>query len=101
MVNMSMSVGGRVQFLVPKDDLERNAVEEANSTELDGVPTRVMSAEHLAAIALRTGRAKDHARLVQLLEERAVDRKKLQIIIERYGLSSQAEQFERRFGSNF
>ena len=93
--------GWPVQFLIPKDDLERNAVEEANSAELDGVTTRVMSAEHLAAIALRTGRPKDHARLLQFLEERAVDRKKLQILIERYGLTSEAERFESKFGSNF
>jgi hypothetical protein len=37
-----------------------------------------MSPKHLAAIALQTGRAKNHIRLLQFLEHGAVDRKKLQ-----------------------
>ena len=89
--------GWPVQFLPPSDDLEREAVSEAKQTEVEGVHTWVMSAEHLAAIALRTGRAKDHIRLVQFLEQGVVDRKKLQGILERYGLTPQARQFESRF----
>jgi hypothetical protein len=57
--------GWPVQFLLPNNELKREAVAEAVSTAVEGVPTRVMSAEHLAAIALQTGRAKDHIRLLQ------------------------------------
>lgn len=89
--------GWPVQFLLPSDKLEQEAVSEAISTELDGIKTRVMSAEHLAAIALRTGRGKDHIRLVQFLEQGALDRRKLQIIIERHGLTSKAQSFEDKF----
>lgn len=86
-----------VQFLLPGNTLEAEAVDQAVSTSVEGVPTRVMSAEHLVAIALNTGRAKDHTRILQFLEQGAVDRKKLKDILEQHGLSTQWEQFERRF----
>jgi hypothetical protein len=93
--------GWPVQFLLPSNELECEAVAEAVPTQVEGAPTWVMSAEHLAAIALQTGRAKDHIRLLQFLEQGAADRKKLQIVIERHGLIPKAEQFESKFGTNF
>jgi hypothetical protein len=86
-----------VQFLLPANELERAAIAEAVETDLDGVPTRVMSAEHLVAIALRVGRAKDHSRILQFLEHGAVHREKLQQILEQSGLTSKWREFERRF----
>src|SRR5271167_517746 len=62
-------VGGwPVQFLPPSNELEREAVAESASTTVEGVTTWVMSAEHLVAIALSTGRSKDHIRIVQFIE---------------------------------
>lgn len=86
-----------VQFISPKDELEREAVASAVTTELEGTQTRIMPAEHLVAIALRTGRPKDHARILQFLEQEAVDRKKLEAAIEKHGLASKWEQFRRRY----
>ncbi len=86
-----------VQFISPKDELEREAVAEAITTELEGTQTRIMPAEHLVAIALRTGRSKDHARILQFLEQGAVDRKKLEAVIEKHGLRSKWEQFRLRY----
>ena len=48
-----------MQFLPPPGVLEEEALSEAIQTEVDGVPLRVMSAEHLVSISLATGRAKD------------------------------------------
>jgi hypothetical protein len=91
-------VGGwPVQFLPPSNDLEREAVTESVAASVEGVTTWVMSAEHLVAIALRTGRAKDHIRVLQFVEQKAVDREKLQSILERHGLSSKWLQFENRY----
>ena len=89
--------GWPVQFLPPSDDLELEALAEAVPTTVEEVSTWVVTAEHLAAIAMRTGRPKDHLRILQLLEQNVVDRKKLQIIIERHNLTRKAEQFESRF----
>src|SRR5882724_6128580 len=62
-----------VQFLPASTPLEEEALVQAIATEVEGVPTRVMKAEHLLAIALRTGRAKDYARIVQFLGQGMVD----------------------------
>lgn len=89
--------GWPVQFLPPSDDLEREAVAESVSTAVEGVATWVMTAEHLVAIALRTGRAKDYSRILQFIEQDAMNREKLQSILERHGLASRWKQFERKY----
>jgi len=61
------------------------------------VPVWVMRAEHLVAIALQTGRSKDHARILQFIEQNAVDRERLERILEANGLSSKWEKFKTRF----
>ena len=86
-----------VQFLTPGNALQEEGVKQAVSTNVEGVPTRVISAEHLVAIALETGRAKDHTRILQFVEQDAVDREKLKDIVERHGLSTMWSQFEQRF----
>lgn len=57
-----------VQFLPPGNALVEEALAQAVETELVGVRTWVMTAEHLTAIALQTGRAKDHNRILQFIE---------------------------------
>ena len=89
--------GWPVQFISPNDELEREAVAAAETAELDGTQTRIMRAEHLVAIALRTGRLKDHTRILQFLEQEAVDRTKLEAVIEKHGLRAKWEQFRRRY----
>jgi len=86
-----------VQFLTPGNALQEEGVKQAVSTNVEGVPTRVISAEHLVAIALETGRAKDHTRILQFVEQDAVDREKLKDIVERHGLSTMWSRFEQRF----
>ncbi len=91
-------VGGwPVQFLPANRPLQEEALNQAIATSVEGVPTQVISAEHLVAIALETGRAKDHTRILQFFEQQAVNREKLAEIVERYGLSAKWNQFEQRF----
>jgi hypothetical protein len=89
--------GWPVQFLPPKNELEREAVAESVPATVEGVTTWVMSAEHLVAIALCTGRSKDHIRILQFIEQDAVDRGKLQGILERHGLTPKWKRFERKY----
>lgn len=89
--------GWPVQFLVPSNNLEREAVAGSLPTRVDGVSTWVMSEEHLVAIALQTGRTKDYLRILQFIEQRAVNMTILQAIIERHGLTARWKQFEGRF----
>lgn len=86
-----------VQFLLPNNALVDEAVTRALEVEVEGVRTWIMSAEHLVAIALQTGRAKDHARILQFLEQKASDPDKLERILERHGLISKWKQFRQRY----
>jgi len=89
--------GWPVQFLPSGNDLEQEAIAESVAIALEGVNTWVMKPEHLVAIALRTGRSKDHIRILQFTEQGAVDRKKLTDVLNRHGLTSKWEQFERKY----
>ena len=89
--------GWPVQFLPPTSPLVEDALREAVTVDVEGLPVRVFSAEHLAAIALQTGRAKDKARLLQFVEAGALDAKRFQAILTRHGLLDRWQQFERQF----
>ncbi len=86
-----------VQFLPPTGPLVDEALVEARQMDLDGVAVRIFSAEHLAAIALETGRAKDFARLVQFVDAGALDADRFNGILERHGLRERWQEFERKF----
>ncbi len=86
-----------VQFLPPHGALEEEALADAVETEVEGIRTWVLSAEHLVAIAVQTGRTKDYARIVQFLEQDAVDAQELNRILMRHGLISQWEKFKSKY----
>jgi hypothetical protein len=65
--------------------------------DVEGTPARVFTAEHLAAIALQTGRAKDKARLLQFVEAGALDATRFQAILVRHNLGHAWQKFERQF----
>lgn len=92
--------GWPVQFLPAETPLLREAVGRAREIDFEGVPARVMTAEHLMAIALQTGRAKDHARLVAFVEAKVADAVLLRDILERHGLVVAWQRFEQRYLNN-
>ena len=65
--------------------------------EVAGVPARVSTAEHLAAIALEVGRAKDKARVLQFVEEGGLDAPRFEAMIARDGLQGRWEIFRHQF----
>jgi hypothetical protein len=78
--------GWPVQFLPVDKPLLKEALEQSVERDIDGVPMRVFTAEHLAAIAFQLGRPKDRRRLDQFREEKAIDAGRLNEILERHGL---------------
>jgi hypothetical protein len=75
-----------VQFLPVYNELTEEALVQAAEVEFGATPTRVLSAGHLAAIVLETGRPKDHARLTQFFESDALDTHVLEDIVTRHSL---------------
>ena len=62
-----------VRILATAGPLMEEAMRQAEVSDVDGEPAHVFTAEHLAAICLETGRAKDKARLLQFIESGALD----------------------------
>lgn len=89
--------GWPVQFLPPTGPLVEDALTEALRRDVEGTEVHVFTAEHLAAIALEKGPAKDKARLLQFIEEGAIDAERFQQILSRHGLIDRWRQFEQRF----
>ena len=92
--------GWPVRFLPPGTLLVEEALKEAVISDVDGISIRVFTAEHLAAIALQTGRARDKARLLQFVEESVLDATRFQAILARHGLVAAWRKFERQFLSD-
>ena len=92
-----MIEGWAVQFLPPATKLVSEALNEAHSIEVGGVPTHVFTQEHLMAICLETGRPKDMARLIQFVQEGNPDEPKLTEILERHNLLLKWADFKQRF----
>jgi len=89
--------GWPVQFLPPTGPLVEEALADAVTVQVEGMPARVFTAEHLAAVALQTGRPKDKARLLQFVESGAIDAGHFQAILDRHGLDNRWQEFERTF----
>ena len=89
--------GWPVQFLPAGNPLLEEALAGAVEHDVEGVSVRVFTAEHLAAIALQTWRAKDKARLLQFVEAGALDTTCFQAIVDRHGLVDRWREFERQF----
>lgn len=81
--------GFPVQFLSASPGLEWEAVRQAVILNWEDHMIRVMTPEHLAAIALSVGRPKDRARLVYLVALVAFDRARFVEILDRHGLQEQ------------
>jgi hypothetical protein len=86
-----------VQFLPPTSALVEEAIVQAREADVEGEPTFVISAEHLVAIALETGRAKDKARIIQFVEANVLNRELLLDIFNRHNLSERWTRFEQKF----
>jgi len=86
-----------VQFIPAFDDLTSDAMNKADVTDLEGVNIRVVSADYLALIALKTGRPKDKTRILALLESEAVSTASVQNLALQYRLANEWEAFMRNY----
>jgi hypothetical protein len=86
-----------VQFVPVFSTLTREALEQAETADFEGVPFRVVGPVHLGVIALSVGRPKDFIRILGLLESGSVDRQAIAELAEKHGLSEAWERFQRKF----
>ena len=86
-----------VQFVPVFSTLTEEALERAETADFEGVPVRVVRADHLAVIALSVGRAKDYTRILGLLESGSVTPEQLAQLAARHELADAWTRFEARF----
>lgn len=85
-----------VQFIPVSNALEQEAYLNASVLDFEGVPVRVVLAEHLVALMLKTGRLKDLARVQMFFAQESVDQDILLDIIQRHGLENEWNDFKTK-----
>ena len=78
--------GVPVQFLPAYNSLVEEALNHAQNTTYENVPTRILRSEYLVAIALQTGRSKDRERVRILREQAKLDMDLLADVLKRHQL---------------
>ena len=84
-----------VQFLPSGTPLLDEALAQARDVPYEDVMTRVFSPEHLVAVAVHAGRAKDRQRVQMFLDACVLDRARLGDILSRHGLMERFSQWTR------
>ncbi len=84
-----------VQFLPAGTPLLDEALEQAREVPYEDVTTKVFGPEHLVAVAVQAGRAKDRQRVQMFLDAGVLDRKRLDEILSRHGLMERFSQWTR------
>jgi hypothetical protein len=86
--------GWAVEFLPLGTPLVEEALAHAVERDVNGIATRVFSAEHLAAICLQVGRPKDHDRVMRFVETGMLDAERFEAILERHALVNRWRKFQ-------
>ena len=86
-----------VQFLPACESVQAEAVVEAKRVAYGETDTSIFSAEHLGAELLRSGRAKDHLRVLALIESGKMNMDLFREIIHGHGLVDKWNSFTERF----
>lgn len=91
-----------VQFLPVANALDDEALRTAEPIDIDiqgqVFRTRILRPEYLVAKALEVGRPKDYTRVVQFVEEDAVDMGRLHDVLQRFSLEPAWKKFCRMTG---
>ena len=89
--------GWPVQILPAYTPLVEEAITRAQLQQFAGLQVPVVDADYLCAIALQTGRAKDFARVHNLISANAVDTTRLGSIIEAHTLLERWNSYVKRY----
>jgi hypothetical protein len=92
--------GWPVQLLPPGTPIYDDAIASARTKDFGGVDGKIMGPEHLAAIALATGRGKDYVRVAEFIRTGKLDPTILNQLIDQFGLADRWKEFQTRFPTN-
>lgn len=80
-----------------EDPLYAEAIESAALREVDGQPAYFMLPQHLAAIALKTGRLKDYQRVAEFIAQSSTSIAQITELVLRFGLHEAWNKYLTRF----
>ena len=86
--------GTPVQFLPAYNSLLQEALSTARAFDYQGVTTKVMLAEYLAAICVETGRIKDKLRVAMFLAAESFDKAKFLLLLNKFHLAGSFNQWK-------
>ena len=86
-----------VQFIPTFESIQVEALQNTFSVRYGETETKIFSPEYLAAELLRSGRLKDHLRVIALFESGKMDKELFRDIIKRHHLSDKWTEFAKRF----
>ena len=86
-----------VQFIPTFESIQEEAISRSLRVTYGKTETNIFAPEYLAAELLRSGRRKDHARVIDLLEGNHVDMRLFREIIKRHGLVDKWKTFAKQF----
>jgi len=89
--------GWAVEFVPPGTPLVEEALAQAVERDVNGVLTRVFTAEHLAVICLQVGRPKDHDRVIRFVEAGVLDAELFEAILLRHALMEKWIKFQQTY----
>jgi len=86
-----------LQLLMSDDPLYGEAIEAAALRDVDGQSAYFMLPQHLAAIALKTGRSKDYQRVAEFMAQGSTSVAQVAELVQRYGLHEAWNKYLTRF----
>lgn len=86
-----------VQFVPVFASVQEQAVAQSRRVTYGKTHTYIFTPEHLAAELLRSGRRKDHVRVIDLIESGQMDMSAFRRIIRQHGLAERWKDFATRF----
>jgi hypothetical protein len=86
-----------VQFIPTFESNQEEAISKSLIVTYGKTETKIFAPEYLAAELLRSGRRKDHVRVIALIEAKKVDMEILRDIVDRHRLSDKWKTFAKQF----
>lgn len=86
-----------VQFIPVAETVQEEAVMQARQVTHGNTPTLIFGANYLAAELLRSGRPKDHSRVIDLIRSRQVDMGLFRDLVHRHDLVDEWKELASRY----
>jgi len=86
-----------VQFIPTFESVQEEAISKSLKVPFGRTETKIFPPEYLAAELLRSGRRKDHARVIALIEAKKLEMKSFRDIVKRHNLADKWKIFARQF----